>query len=126
MVADAYNGPTAFVIGRTGFKGSWLCLWLGAQLAGQQAKSFAEAWNFAPQPADVRSVGVLVGLMLAAWSAPGWHDATEARALGQAGLLRQSIVKAVTAHPQLARQAKLADLDAHPAGAAALGLPLAA
>ena len=37
MFADAYSGKTVFVTGHTGFKGSWLCLWLerlGANVVG--------------------------------------------------------------------------------------------
>ena len=37
MLAQAYRGKTVFVTGHTGFKGSWLCLWLerlGAQVVG--------------------------------------------------------------------------------------------
>ena len=37
MLAQAYRGKTVFVTGHTGFKRSWLCLWLerlGAPVAG--------------------------------------------------------------------------------------------
>lgn len=37
MFADTYAGKTVFVTGHTGFKGSWLCLWLeqlGARVVG--------------------------------------------------------------------------------------------
>ncbi len=37
MFAEAYAGKTVFVTGHTGFKGSWLCLWLerlGARVVG--------------------------------------------------------------------------------------------
>ena len=126
-------------------------LWLGAQLAAPDGERFAEAWNFGPQPTDVRSVGELADAVLAAWGAPGWHDATQAGALHEAGLLRLSIDKAVgrlgwrpvwdfaetakrtagwyktvTVQPHLARAVTLADLDAYLTGATALGLPFAA
>ena len=125
-------------------------LWLGAKLAGPQGPRFAQGWNFGPQSADVRSVGDLADAVLAAWGAPGWTDATEPGALHEAGLLRLAIDKAVgqlgwrpvwnfaetaartagwyktvTAQPETARAATLADLDAYIAAATALGLPFA-
>ena len=126
-------------------------LWLGAQLAQPGGERFAEAWNFGPQPTDVRSVGDLADAVLAAWGAGGWSDASQPGALHEAGLLRLSIDKAVgqlgwqpvwdfaetagrtaawyktvTAQPEAARAATLADLDAYLAAAAALGPPFAA
>ncbi len=123
-------------------------LWLGARLAGADGDRFAEAWNFGPQPTDVRSVGALADAVLAAWGAPGWDDASQPGALHEAGLLRLSIDKAVgrlgwhpvwefgetarrtarwyktvSAQPESARAATLADLDAYLTAAAALGLP---
>ena len=125
-------------------------LWLGAQLAGAQGERFAEPWNFGPQPTDVRSVGELADAVLAAWGSHGWTDATQAGAVHEAGLLRLTIdksvgrlgwrpvwdfaettartagwYKAVTARPDTARSATLADLDAYIAAASALRLPFA-
>ena len=45
-------------------------LWLGAQLAEPKGEHFAEAWNFGPQPTDVRSVGELADAVLTAWGPP--------------------------------------------------------
>lgn len=125
-------------------------LWLGAQLAAPGGERFAEAWNFGPQPADVRSVGELADAVLAAWGSQGWTDATQPGALHEAGLLRLAIdkavgtlgwrpvwdfaetarrtagwYKAVGADPASAREATLADLDAYVAAAKALALPFA-
>ncbi len=125
-------------------------LWLGAQLSGPRGERFAEAWNFGPQPTDVRSVGELADAVLAAWGSLGWTDATQAGALHEAGLLRLAIdkavgrlgwrpvwdfaetarrttgwYKAVSTNPGSARAATLADLDAYVAAAEALALPLA-
>ena len=126
-------------------------LWLGAQLAGAQGERYAQGWNFGPQATDVRSVGELADAVLAAWGAPGWTDATQAGALHEAGLLRLAIDKAVgqlgwrpvwdfaetaartagwykgvTARPETARAATLADLAAYIAAAATLELSFAA
>ena len=126
-------------------------LWLGAQLSGPQGERYAQGWNFGPQATDVRSVGELADAVLAAWGAPGWTDATQAGALHEAGLLRLAIDKAVgqlgwrpvwdfaettartagwykgvTARPETARAATLADLAAYIAAATALGLSFAA
>ena len=125
-------------------------LWLGAHLAEPKGEHFAEAWNFGPQPTDVRSVGELADAVLTACEAPGWHDATQAGALHEASLLRLSIDKAVgrlswrpvwdfaetakrtagwyktvTTQPATARAVTLADLDAYLADAAVLRLPFA-
>ena len=126
-------------------------LWLGAQLAGAQGERYAQGWNFGPQATDVRSVGELADAVLTAWGAPGWTDATQAGALHEAGLLRLAIDKAVgqlgwrpvwdfaetaartagwykgvTARPDTARAATLADLAAYIAAATTLGLSFAA
>ncbi len=125
-------------------------LWLGAQLAAERGERFAEAWNFGPQPTDVRSVGELADAVLAVWGSEGWTDATQTDALHEAGLLRLAIdktvgrlgwrpvwdfaetarrttgwYKKVSAQPELAREATLADLDAYVEAAAALSLPYA-
>ena len=125
-------------------------LWLGAELAGQDGARFAQAWNFGPQPADVRSVGELADVLLTAWGRPGWRDANRDDALHEASLLRLAIDKAVGqlgwrpvwdfaetsrrtavwyqavgADPSRARDATLADLDSYVAAAKAMGLPFA-
>lgn len=125
-------------------------LWLGARLAGPGGERFAEAWNFGPQPADVRSVGELADAVLAAWGSSDWTDATQAEALHEAGLLRLAIdkavgrlgwrpvwdfaetarrtaswYKAVGANPEQARETTLADLEAYIAAAGTLALPFA-
>ncbi|MFM5916938.1 MAG: CDP-glucose 4,6-dehydratase [Novosphingobium sp.] len=125
-------------------------LWLGAKLAEADGVRFAGAWNFGPQPTDVRSVAELADAVLAEWGAGGWTDASQAGALHEAGLLRLAIdkavgqlgwrpvwdfaetarrttvwYKAVSADPAEARAATLADLDAYVAAAAALALPFA-
>jgi CDP-glucose 4,6-dehydratase len=126
-------------------------LWLGARLAGDEGAGFAEAWNFGPEPGDIRPVGDLAGALLERWARPGWNDATSAEAPHEAGLLRLAIDKArerlgwrpvwnfpatvertadwyaaVLADPAAARGACLADLDAYCAEAEAQRLPWAA
>lgn len=58
MFADAYAGKTVFVTGHTGFKGSWLCLWLerlGAKVVG---------FSLPPptQPSLFEDAGIAAGL----------------------------------------------------------------
>lgn len=126
-------------------------LWLGARLAGDDGAGFAEAWNFGPEPGDIRAVGDLAGALLERWERPGWSDGTLAEGLHEAGLLRLAIGKvrerlgwhpvwdfaatvertadwysAVLADPAAAREACLADLAAYCAEAEAKGLAWAA
>lgn len=70
-------------------------LLLGAKLAGQGGEAHAGAWNFGPQPIDVRNVGELAGAMLDRWGKPGWSALTDPDAPHEAGLLRLSIDRAV-------------------------------
>lgn len=125
-------------------------LWLGAKLAEPGGERWAEAWNFGPQPSEVRSVGALADAVLAAWGAGGWSDASQPGALHEAGLLRLAIDKAVgqlgwqpvwdfaetaarttawyktvTSGQTVARAACLADLDTYCAAAVMRGLPFA-
>lgn len=71
-------------------------LLLGAKLAAAGGEAYAEAWNFGPQPTDVRNVGDLAGALLARWGREGWIDVSDPGALHEAGLLRLSIDKAVS------------------------------
>ena len=46
---EAYSGKTVVVTGNTGFKGSWLCLWLtklGANVIGISHKEFQNDQHF--------------------------------------------------------------------------------
>jgi CDP-glucose 4,6-dehydratase len=70
-------------------------LLLGARLAGEGGEAFAGAWNFGPQPTDVRNVGELAGAMLARWGRPGWSAVSDPDAPHEAGLLLLSIDRAV-------------------------------
>lgn len=122
-------------------------LWLGTLLGGGQGLSYAEAWNFGPEPEDIRTVGDLASALLERWDQPGWSDGTIAEAPHEAGLLRLAIGKArerlgwhpvwdfgatvartadwysaVLANPESARGACLADLDVYCAEAAAMDL----
>jgi CDP-glucose 4,6-dehydratase len=119
-------------------------LWLGARLAGEGGVGLAEAWNFGPEPDQIRTVGNLATALLERWGQPGWSDGSIAEAPHEAGLLRLAIGKArerlgwhpvwdfdttvartadwyaaVRADPASARTACLADLEAYCAGAAA-------
>lgn len=125
-------------------------LWLGARLAEPDGRSLAEAWNFGPEPGEIRTVGELAEALLARWERPGWHDGHDAEAPHEAGLLRLAIGKAgerlgwrplwdftttvertadwyagLLADPTSARTACLADLDAYCAIATTAGLPWA-
>ena len=58
MFGNAYAGKRVFVTGHTGFKGSWLCLWLqrlGAEVTGY-------ALPPATQPSLFDSVGIAAGM----------------------------------------------------------------
>lgn len=127
-------------------------LWLGARLAGDQGETFAQAWNFGPDPAEIKRVGDLADAMLIAWGeAAEWDNAHNPAALHEAGLLRLSIDKArdelgwrpVWAFDQTvaqtagwyravldqrgdARTQCLADMDRFIADAEAAGLPFVA
>ncbi len=49
MYNDLYKGKTVLVTGHTGFKGSWLCIWLnmlGANVVGYSKEEYAERSNF--------------------------------------------------------------------------------
>lgn len=121
---------------------------LGARLAADGGERCAEAWNFGPQPTEVRSVGDLADAMLAAYGRPGWQHAKDPAAPHEAGLLRLAIDKSVAGlgwrpvwdfartvertagwyravmdGDLSARAACEADLDAFVADAAALDLP---
>ena len=70
-------------------------LTLGARLSGPGGESYAQAWNFGPQPGDARQVGELADALLAQWQRPGWTVRHDPSALHEAGLLRLAIGKAV-------------------------------
>jgi len=70
-------------------------LLLGAKLAAEGGEAHAGAWNFGPQPTDVRNVGDLATAMLEHWAKPGWTAVSDPDALHEAGLLRLSIDRAV-------------------------------
>lgn len=70
-------------------------LWLGACLAAEQGGGFAQAWNFGPDPEEIKRVGDLADAMLRAWGQEAaWDHAHDPNALHEAGLLRLSIDKA--------------------------------
>lgn len=63
-------------------------LHLGARLLGEDATRFAEAWNIAPDDADVVSVEHLSRLMIAAWGAGRIEADTASGHPHEAGLLK--------------------------------------
>lgn len=46
MFCESYRGKSVFVTGHTGFKGSWLCLWL-ERLGAESGGLFARTADFA-------------------------------------------------------------------------------
>ncbi len=70
-------------------------LWLGARLGAPDGAHYAQAWNFGPNPTEVKDVGTLAAAMLERWGRPGWRGARDAAAPHEAGLLRLAIDKAV-------------------------------
>jgi CDP-glucose 4,6-dehydratase len=78
MFADAYRGKTVFVTGHTGFKGSWLCLWLerlGAKVVGYSLAPPTDpslfdqagiAGTISHQIADIRDAAALMAAVEAA------------------------------------------------------------
>ena len=49
MYNNVYNGKTVLVTGHTGFKGSWLSIWLtmlGAIVVGYSLEPYSERGNF--------------------------------------------------------------------------------
>jgi CDP-glucose 4,6-dehydratase len=59
VFGDAYRGKTVLVTGHTGFKGSWLCLWLrelGARVVGYSLPAAAEPHHFGLLDLDMKSV----------------------------------------------------------------------
>ena len=49
MFNNVYNGKTVLVTGHTGFKGSWLSIWLnmmGAKVVGYSLDPYSERGNF--------------------------------------------------------------------------------
>ena len=49
MYNNVYNGKTVLVTGHTGFKGSWLSIWLtmlGAKVVGYSLEPYSERGNF--------------------------------------------------------------------------------
>ena len=125
-------------------------LWLGAKLAGPGGERYTEAWNFGPQPTEVKCVGDLANALLAQYGQAGWDQVHDPAAPHEAGLLRLAIDQAVAGlgwrpvwdfarttqrtagwyravmDGQLsARAACTADIDAYVADARALDVPFA-
>ena len=69
-IGSAYGGKRVLVTGHTGFKGSWLTLWLkrlGAQLL-EHGPKFGCGWNFAPiDMGDVWPVERVVRFICEKW-----------------------------------------------------------
>lgn len=67
---------------------------LGALLSAPDGGRWAQAWNFGPEMASVRTVQELVAEAVRCWGAGGWLDARNPAAPHEAGLLALSIEKA--------------------------------
>ena len=63
MVKNYYAGKTILVTGYTGFKGSWLCIWLlklGARVAGYALDPLSIKDNFTASGLSNRMIDILL------------------------------------------------------------------
>ena len=76
-------------------------------LLHNNAAAYSGAYNFGPLPKDHLDVGSFVNEAIKAWGSGNWHDASNAQALHEAGLLKLDITKATTTlgwQPKLSAQ----------------------